>query len=128
MSKDARDEILKRHPHLHGAITAIENQGKRVPTKGELLRKREAMMEPLVNDTTAREVTLKIKQAERDLEDARAYLAFVTALRDDLRATKAKTIGDLPEDVRQKHATAIRLLSGPWPILQPERAFEAGVS
>ena len=63
-------------------------------------------------ETTARQVTERMKVARGAIAGAQAQLATLIALREAMRAAGAATVGDLSADDRVRHCTPIRAVAG----------------
>ena len=59
-------------------------------------------------DQTATEVSSSIRRAAQDVDEAKARLASLVALRDAMKRCRAKRVRDLPESVRAEHRGALR--------------------
>jgi len=63
-------------------------------------------------DTTARQVTARIGTVRGLIAAEQSRLASLTALRDEMRTSRAHTVGDLSEDARARHQEAIQATAG----------------
>ena len=60
------------------------------------------------DDQTTGDVTSMIRRAAKDVDEAKARLAALVALRESMRRFRARDVGELPESVRAEHRGALR--------------------
>jgi len=60
------------------------------------------------DDQTTRDVTSMITRAAKDVDEAKARLASLVALRESMRRLRVRSVGELPENVRAEHRGALR--------------------